>query len=414
MHKSKTPPLLEVLLLAGAKGFEPSIFSVTGRRVNRATPRTHARFIVPTIRSGFVAEKYHMPALLARLSSRLTFEGFSCYLAAEVSMDLTTDRDPEALLASLNTKPLAEASKQLAEIIAPWPQLEATAVLMKHLATLNGEDLAKLSKEYLNALTLRQETTFAFLDRFAAIASPARDELVLFKLLIRLAHRSWIEGDLRVILRRGSKTGECEIRLQKSVMAVADDEMTYEGIRRSFLPMSLSVIHRMVDKLDATKFRPLVVCEQRPEQITFIAKAVRAGTSVAPPSMVDGWKDEITSRFVAGSVAEPPPKEPAAATFAAEVPTRPHIAPLGRVNITSVKVPARRAPSDIAATIKGAVPRKIIEQSRRSDPPLPPALDARREETPESPPTTRRLDPPSALVRETEPAPVDNIDDGWD
>jgi hypothetical protein len=29
-------------LLAGAKGFEPSIFSVTGRRVNRATPRTHA------------------------------------------------------------------------------------------------------------------------------------------------------------------------------------------------------------------------------------------------------------------------------------------------------------------------------------------------------------------------------------
>ncbi len=27
--------------MAGAKGFEPSIFSVTGRRVNRATPRTH-------------------------------------------------------------------------------------------------------------------------------------------------------------------------------------------------------------------------------------------------------------------------------------------------------------------------------------------------------------------------------------
>jgi hypothetical protein len=27
--------------LAGPKGFEPSVFSVTGRRVNRATPRTH-------------------------------------------------------------------------------------------------------------------------------------------------------------------------------------------------------------------------------------------------------------------------------------------------------------------------------------------------------------------------------------
>ena len=27
--------------MAGAKGFEPSIFSVTGRRVNRATPRAH-------------------------------------------------------------------------------------------------------------------------------------------------------------------------------------------------------------------------------------------------------------------------------------------------------------------------------------------------------------------------------------
>ena len=27
--------------MAGPKGFEPSVFSVTGRRVNRATPRTH-------------------------------------------------------------------------------------------------------------------------------------------------------------------------------------------------------------------------------------------------------------------------------------------------------------------------------------------------------------------------------------
>ena len=26
--------------MAGPKGFEPSVFSVTGRRVNRATPRT--------------------------------------------------------------------------------------------------------------------------------------------------------------------------------------------------------------------------------------------------------------------------------------------------------------------------------------------------------------------------------------
>jgi hypothetical protein len=32
--------------VAGAKGFEPSIFSVTGRRVNRATPRAHAVVIL--------------------------------------------------------------------------------------------------------------------------------------------------------------------------------------------------------------------------------------------------------------------------------------------------------------------------------------------------------------------------------
>ena len=31
-----------IFYMAGPKGFEPSVFSVTGRRVNRATPRTHA------------------------------------------------------------------------------------------------------------------------------------------------------------------------------------------------------------------------------------------------------------------------------------------------------------------------------------------------------------------------------------
>ena len=30
--------------MAGAKGFEPSVFSVTGRRVNQATPRTRDVF----------------------------------------------------------------------------------------------------------------------------------------------------------------------------------------------------------------------------------------------------------------------------------------------------------------------------------------------------------------------------------
>ena len=30
-----------MLFVAGPTGFEPAIFSVTGRRVNRATPRTH-------------------------------------------------------------------------------------------------------------------------------------------------------------------------------------------------------------------------------------------------------------------------------------------------------------------------------------------------------------------------------------
>ncbi len=30
-----------MLFVAGPKGFEPSIFPVTGGRVNRATPRTH-------------------------------------------------------------------------------------------------------------------------------------------------------------------------------------------------------------------------------------------------------------------------------------------------------------------------------------------------------------------------------------
>lgn len=38
----KYPPDGGYFFMAGAKGFEPSIFSVTGRRVNRATPRTHA------------------------------------------------------------------------------------------------------------------------------------------------------------------------------------------------------------------------------------------------------------------------------------------------------------------------------------------------------------------------------------
>ncbi len=38
---AKTPLFKAVFLLAGPKGFEPSVFSVTGRRVNRATPRTH-------------------------------------------------------------------------------------------------------------------------------------------------------------------------------------------------------------------------------------------------------------------------------------------------------------------------------------------------------------------------------------
>ena len=46
--------------MAGAKGFEPSIFSVTGRRVNRATPRAHARF---------AAKRYHGFTPCARVRS---------------------------------------------------------------------------------------------------------------------------------------------------------------------------------------------------------------------------------------------------------------------------------------------------------------------------------------------------------
>lgn len=48
--------------MAGRKGFEPSIFSVTGRRVNRATPPTQV---------GFAAKKYHDAARLASSSAQL-------------------------------------------------------------------------------------------------------------------------------------------------------------------------------------------------------------------------------------------------------------------------------------------------------------------------------------------------------
>ena len=44
--------------MAGAKGFEPSVFSVTGRRVNQATPRT--RDIFGTVKN------YHVTSGLAR------------------------------------------------------------------------------------------------------------------------------------------------------------------------------------------------------------------------------------------------------------------------------------------------------------------------------------------------------------
>jgi hypothetical protein len=40
-ERSKTPRRWRDVFMADAKGFEPSIFSVTGRRVNRATPRVH-------------------------------------------------------------------------------------------------------------------------------------------------------------------------------------------------------------------------------------------------------------------------------------------------------------------------------------------------------------------------------------
>lgn len=40
----KNTPIAGDIFLAGRKGFEPSIFSVTGRRVNRATPPTHDIF----------------------------------------------------------------------------------------------------------------------------------------------------------------------------------------------------------------------------------------------------------------------------------------------------------------------------------------------------------------------------------
>lgn len=59
--------------MAGRKGFEPSVFSVTGRRVNQATPPTH-------MNGGTTGRSYQVgfglartPSLFAILASRKLF-----------------------------------------------------------------------------------------------------------------------------------------------------------------------------------------------------------------------------------------------------------------------------------------------------------------------------------------------------
>lgn len=61
------PPIWAVLCFARSKGFEPSIFSVTGRRVNLATPRPHCQVLVSKLESHALVSR----AFAVRINLRL-------------------------------------------------------------------------------------------------------------------------------------------------------------------------------------------------------------------------------------------------------------------------------------------------------------------------------------------------------